>query len=145
PHRRWTIGHEGGVLDLPAYIGAVQTEVSLGDWARDVWSSASRDLAVPYYLDPHLRYLIPQDVLPQFEAWSRSLYYNRPHRRGAYHDGGQCVAVPGPLQRLLRPHVAFDDAMFFCWGQAGAIYAFIEPAALDRGEVVRPELPRECH
>ena len=145
PHRRWTIGHEGGVLDLPSYIGAVQTELSLGDWAREVWSSASRDLAVPYYLDPHLRYLIPQDVLPQFEAWWRSLYYNRPHRMGGYHDGVQSDAEPGPQQRLLLLQVATDDAMFFCWGDAGAIYAFIDPAALDRGDVDRAELQLECY
>ena len=133
------------MLDLPSYIGAVQTEVSLGDWARDVWSSASRDLAVPYYLDQHLRYLIPQDALPQFEAWWRSLYYNRPHRMGGYHDCVQSDAEPGPQQRLLLLQVATDDAMFFCWGDAGAIYAFIEPAALDRGEVDRAELRLECH
>lgn len=145
PHRRWAVRSEGGVLGLPSYLGLVQVELSLAELARNAWSSASQDLAVPYYLDAALRPLIPSQALAQFEARWRALYANRPHRMGGYHDGVQSDAEPGPQSRLLLLQLATDDAMFFCWGDAGAIYCFIDPDALERGDFDRAELQLECH
>jgi hypothetical protein len=145
PHRRWVVRGEGGLFDLPRHTGLARVEFSLAKQVSEAWANASRDIAVPYYLDPALRPLIPEDALPAFEAHWRSLYSNRPHRIGGYHDGLQSDAQPGPQTSLLLIQVATDDAMFFCWGDAGAVYAFIDPAALDRGELGQGELYLECH
>jgi uncharacterized protein YwqG len=41
--------------------------------------------------------------------------------------------------------IATDDAMNWCWGDAGAYYAFIEPDDLERLAFSKAQLILECH
>ncbi len=103
------------------------------------------ELVADYYVDPARRALIPPPVLADFEPYWRRLVQNRPHRMGGYHDGVQSDAMIGPTDRLLLFQLASDDAMQWCWGDAGAYYIYISPADLRRGDFGRASIVLECH
>jgi len=106
---------------------------------------AMREFMADMYVDPARRTLIPDDALPAYEANWRQLYSNRPHRMGGYHDGLQSDAVPGPAKDLLLFQIASDDAMHWCWGDAGAYYFWIKPKHLAAGDFSGVEMWLECH
>ncbi|BCW91131.1 hypothetical protein sos41_43100 [Alphaproteobacteria bacterium SO-S41] len=103
------------------------------------------ELVADYYVDPARRALIPPAVVAAFEPHWRSLYSNRPHRIGGYHDGLQSDAEIGPARELLVFQIATDDAMQWCWGDAGAYYVFAAPDALERLDFSDARLDLECH
>jgi uncharacterized protein YwqG len=79
------------------------------------------------------------------EPWWRRLYGNRPHRLGGYHDGVQSDAEEGPTDAPLLLQLATDDAMQWCWGDAGAVYWFVPVRALAEGRFEGVECHSECH
>jgi hypothetical protein len=97
------------------------------------------------YLDPSKRALIPESVLAAYEPHWRRLESNRPHRMGGYHDGVQSDAVIGPAKNLLLFQIASDDAMHWCWGDAGAYYFWIRPKHLAANDFSGVEMWLECH
>jgi Domain of unknown function (DUF1963) len=103
------------------------------------------ELIADYYVDAARQSLIPAAVLGEFEPQWRSLYNNRPHRIGGYHDGVQSDAQPGPVRELLMFQIATDDAMHWCWGDAGAYYVFMDPDALKKQDFSRAQMFIECH
>ncbi len=141
----WSIEHDGGFAGQPNYQGPRESETSAATLLNNAASQAGRDLAVEYYLDPDRRAMLPAEVLPQYEAWWRALYDNRPHRIGGYHDGVQSDAIEGPQDKLLLLQLATDYPMHFCWGDCGAVYAFIRPDDLTAGRFDAAEVHLECH
>jgi uncharacterized protein YwqG len=107
--------------------------------------TAVKEMVADYYTDARRRPLIPQAIVAEFEPHWRSLNHNRPHRMGGYHDGLQSDAEVGPAKQLLLFQIATDDAMNWCWGDAGAYYAFIEPDDLERLAFSKAQLILECH
>jgi len=107
--------------------------------------SAMRELLADMYVDPAQRALIPDDVLPAFEASWRQLDSNRPHRMGGYHDGLQSDAAPGPAKNLLLFQIATDNAMHWCWGDGGVYYVWIRPKHLAAANFSGVEMLLECH
>jgi len=105
----------------------------------------ARELVADYYTDAKLKALIPEATLAAFEPHWRSLYNNRPHRMGGYHDGLQSDARIGPAKELLLFQIATDDAMNWCWGDAGAYYLFINPDDLKNLDFSRARMDLECH
>lgn len=97
------------------------------------------------YVDERRHGHIPHGVRADYEPFWRQLYSNRPHRMGGYHDGLQSDAVIGPSTRLLLLQIATDDAMDWCWGDAGAYYFWITPQALDTCDFSSVEIILECH
>lgn len=103
------------------------------------------ELVADYYLDAARRSLIPPSALSEFEPHWRSLYGNMPHRMGGYHDGVQSEAHAGPVRELLLFQIVTDDAMHWCWGDAGAYYVFLDPDALKKLSFSRAQMTLECH
>lgn len=103
------------------------------------------ELVADYYIDAARRSLIPPSVRLEFEPHWRSLYGNMPHRMGGYHDGVQSEAQPGPVRELLLFQIVTDDAMHWCWGDAGAYYVFLDPDALKKLDFSRAQMTLECH
>lgn len=103
-------------------------------------------IAVEYYLDPARRDQLPADwAASQEPAW-RALYNNRPHRMGGYHDGLQSEPIEDPAFRdLLLMQIATDDAMDWCWGDAGAYFFWIRPGHLEACDFSGVEVWLECH
>lgn len=145
PHVYWVIDRQGGYSDEPNYVGPRKIESSAFAQLAEQCHRAASDLAVEFYLDPQRRHLLPAEYLPACEAWWRALYNNRPHRMGGYHDGVQSDAIEGPQEKLLLLQLATDDPMQFCWGDCGAIYAFIRTDDLKAGRFDAAELHLECH
>lgn len=145
PSVRWEMRSEGGTSGNPGYLGLSRVEETVGNLHFGRSAASDQNELLEYYLDPARRKLLPAKYLPAFEAYWRSLYSNRPHRIGGYHDGVQSDAVEGPQERLLLIQLATDDAMQFCWGDAGAIYAMIKPADLAAGRFNDANLWLECH
>ena len=106
---------------------------------------ASHVLVADYHIDAARRSLIPPSVLSEFEPHWRSLYGNMPHRMGGYHDGVQSEARAGPVRELLLFQIVTDDAMHWCWGDAGAYYVFLDPDALKKRDFSRARMTLECH
>jgi len=104
-----------------------------------------RELLADMYVDPAQRALIPDDVLPAFEASWRQRDSNRPHRMGGYHDGLQSDAAPGPAKNLLLFQIATDNAMHWCWGDGGVYYVWIRPKHLAAANFSGVEMLLECH
>jgi hypothetical protein len=103
------------------------------------------ELVADYYIDAARQSLIPPSVLSEFEPHWRSLYNNMPHRMGGYHDGVQSEARAGPVRELLLFQIVTDDAMHWCWGDAGAYYVFLDPDALKKLDLARARMTLECH
>ncbi len=149
--------------DLQASFAGSEAQIWVDDWHRGevgkvaipfrrVTLSAVPDIpaAMPeliaeMYVDPARQALIPDDLRAEYESWWRRLYDNRPHRMGGYHDGVQSDAVIGPTRELLMFQIASDDAMHWCWGDAGAWYFWIRPADLEAGDYSRVTVTLECH
>jgi uncharacterized protein YwqG len=106
---------------------------------------AMATLAAEYYVEPERRHLLPDGLAEALEPHWRRLEENRPHRMGGYHDGLQSDAEIGPQKQLLLLQLASDDAMMWCWGDSGAIYAFIDPADLAAGDFGKVEVQLESH
>lgn len=140
---RWVL--DSRYDDGLAAVGLRRVTLSLADFARESFPRATQEFTGDYYLDPARRHLVPPGVAEAMEPWWRSLAGNRPHRIGGYHDGLQSDATPGPQSRLLLLQLATDDAMQWCWGDAGAYYAFIAPADLAAGDFDKADLWLECH
>ncbi|WP_084251847.1 DUF1963 domain-containing protein [Bradyrhizobium sp. AT1] len=104
-----------------------------------------RELVADYYVDEAKRALIPRAVLSEFEPHWRSLYHNRPHRIGGYHDGLQSDAQIGPTRKLLLFQIASDDAMHWSWGDAGAYYVFIDMDTLKTMDFSQATITLECY
>ncbi|MHC2335158.1 DUF1963 domain-containing protein [Bradyrhizobium sp. USDA 4454] len=103
------------------------------------------ELVADYYVDDARRSLIPPSVLAEFEPHWRSIYHNRPHRIGGYHDGLQSDARIGPASELLLFQIATDDAMHWCWGDVGAYYVFLEMGALKAMDFSKATMTLECY
>ena len=145
PHVYWHVDQHRGFGEEPSYVGPRKVENSAWAQFTTQCDQAARDLAAEFYLDPQRRHLLPAEHLPAYEAWWRALDNNRPHRIGGYHDGVQSDAVEGPQDKLLLLQLATDDAMQFCWGDCGAVYAFIGTADLQAGRFEAAELHLECY
>ena len=145
PQIQWFIDHHIGYPGHPEHVGPRKSEHSAFKLLTERAHRPARDVMGEYYLDPARRSLLPAEHLPTFEAWWRSLYSNRPHRMGGYHDGVQSDAIEGPQSKLLVLQLATDDAMQFCWGDCGAVYAFIRPDDLAAGNFDAAEFHLECH
>ncbi|MDZ4866252.1 MAG: DUF1963 domain-containing protein, partial [Alphaproteobacteria bacterium] len=104
-----------------------------------------KELVADYYTDAKRKTLIPEAILAEFEPYWRTLYNNRPHRMGGYHDGLQSDARIGPAKELLLFQIATDDAMNWCWGDAGAYYVFINPDDLKKLDFSGARMDLECH
>jgi uncharacterized protein YwqG len=103
------------------------------------------ELVADYYVDAARRSLIPPSVLAEFEPHWRSLYHNRPHRMGGYHDGLQSDAQIGPTRELLLFQIATDDAMHWCWGDVGAYYVLLDADALKAMDLSKATMTLECY
>jgi hypothetical protein len=123
------------------HVGFDEVEISLLARQR----SGIRELVADYYVDEAKRSLIPPSVLAQYEPYWRSLYDNRPHRIGGYHDGLQSDAQIGPSRELLLFQIASDDAMHWCWGDVGAYYVFLDIDALKAMDFSKATMTLECH
>jgi uncharacterized protein YwqG len=109
------------------------------------YRSGIRELVADYYVDEVRRSLIPPAVLAQYEPYWRTLYDNRPHRIGGYHDGLQSDAKIGPTRELLLFQIATDDAMHWCWGDVGAYYVFLDVDALKAMDLSKATMELECY
>jgi hypothetical protein len=123
------------------HVSFDEIEISLLDRRR----SGIGELVADYYVDDAKRSLIPPELLPEYEPHWRSLYDNRPHRIGGYHDGLQSDAEIGPASELLLFQIVTDDAMHWCWGDAGAYYVFLDVDALKTSDYARARMTLECH
>ena len=101
--------------------------------------------ALADWLNPETRSRVPADRLPDLEAAARSLWSNRPHRMGGYHDGVQSDAIEGPQNELLLLQIASDNGMDWCWGDVGAYYFWIRPQQLEAGDFSGVEMRLESH
>ncbi|MEO8374008.1 MAG: DUF1963 domain-containing protein [Sphingomonas bacterium] len=126
--------------------------VTLEEQSETAWAPfsyralpASLHAAADCYVDPARRHLVPDEALAELEPWWRTLYSNRPHRIGGYHDGVQSDAKEGPTGELLLLQLATDDPMQWCWGDAGAVYWVLPIAALASGAFDSAECYLECH
>ena len=103
-------------------------------------------VAIEYYLDPARRDRLPEGYAATQEPAWRTLYNNRPHRMGGYHDGLQSEPIEDAgFGKMLLMQIATDDAMDWCWGDAGAYYFWIRPEDLDRHDFSKVEVWLECH
>lgn len=103
-------------------------------------------VAIEYYLDPAHRALLPEGYASAQEPGWRALYNNRPHRMGGFHDGVQSDPIEDPaFGKVLLLQLASDDAMDWCWGDAGAYYFWIRPEDLTAGDFSQVEVWLECH
>lgn len=107
--------------------------------------SAVPEIAADCYVDPERSHLLPVDAVALLEPWWRRLYNNRPHRMGGFHDGVQSDAEEGPTAAPLLMQLATDDAMQWCWGDAGAIYWFAPIEGLAGGTFDQIDCHLECH
>jgi uncharacterized protein YwqG len=135
---------------FPAYLGG--THVIIEEQTETSWQrmgprvvSATHEIAADYYVDPMRRHLVPDAAISLLEPWWRRLDENRPHKMGGYHDGVQSDAEEGPTEAPLLLQLATDDAMQWCWGDAGAVYWFVPAAALAGGRVGKAACQLECH
>lgn len=103
-------------------------------------------IAIEYHLDPARRDQLPIDwAASQEPAW-RALYNNRPHRMGGYHDALQSEPIEDPeFGQMLLLQIATDDAMDWCWGDAGAYFFWIRPEHLEACDFSGVEVWLECH
>ncbi|MCR2833410.1 DUF1963 domain-containing protein [Parerythrobacter lacustris] len=116
------------------------------DTAALVPPKGMNDIAVEYYLDPEQRHRLPDDFLAAHQPVWRTLYNNRPHRMGGYHDGLQSEPIEDPEWRnMLLLQIATDIGMDWCWGDSGAYYFWIKPEHLARGDFSGTEVWLECH
>lgn len=106
---------------------------------------AMSEIAIEYYLDPAKRDLLPTDYSASQEPAWRTLYNNRPHRMGGYHDGIQSEPIEGDFDQVLLLQIASDDAMDWCWGDGGAFYFWIRPEHLEKSDFSGVEVWLECH
>lgn len=104
-----------------------------------------RELVADMYTDASRKGLIPDHALAEYEPHWRQLRSNRPHRLGGYHDGLQSDATVGPASELLLFQIASDDAMHWCWGDAGAYYFWIRPGHLAARDFSGVQMHLECH
>ena len=123
------------------HVSFAESEISAD---RDQRTGVS-ELVADYYVDAARRSLIPSAVLAEFEPHWRSLHHNRPHRMGGYHDGVQSEARIGPSRELLLIQIASDDAMHWSWGDAGAMYFFLDPDGLEKLNFSSAEMSLECY
>lgn len=122
-----------------------QRTVSLFSFMKGAIEAGTPKVAADYYVDRQRRALVPDKVVKTLEPYWRQLHDNRPHRMGGYHDGVQSDALPGSTGELLLLQLATDYALQWCWGDAGAYYAFIKSDALEDGAVDQAVLSLECH
>ena len=120
--------------------------ISLDALARDGFAAALYEVAADLYVaSPEKRALIPPHELAKCEPFWRRLDGNRPHRMGGMHDGVQSEPQEGPQARLLLLQLASDDAMQWCWGDAGAWYFWIDADRLAAGDFTGVIAELECH
>jgi hypothetical protein len=115
-------------------------DIWLVSLARRGFSAALSEVAADLYVtSPEKRALIPPSVLARCEPHWRALHDDRPHRMGGPPDGVQSTTTAGPPSRVLLFQLATDDALQWCWGDAGTWYVFIDPARLAAGDFSRIE------
>lgn len=137
----WCISYGRLRIKLPTHH--VQ---SLADCARDGFRAARAEEAADCYVDsPERRARIPADLLAEIEPYWRRLDENRPHRMGGLHDGVQSEAAEVPTSRLLLLQIATDDALQWCWGDAGAVYLWIDAGRLAANDFSQIETDLESH
>jgi hypothetical protein len=103
-------------------------------------------IAIEYYLDPARRDQLPADWAASQEPGWRTLYNNRPHRMGGYHDGLQSEPIEDPaFGQILLLQIASDDAMDWCWGDGGVYFFWIRPEHLAACDFSGVEVWLECH
>jgi hypothetical protein len=136
----WILRTSGDAGLLPEVI-----DQSLLEFARDGLRAAQVQLAADYHVSAELRDLVPPDVAAFMEPHWRALYSNRPHRMGGLHDGIQSEATEGPTRRVLLFQIATDDAMHWCWGDAGAYYIFMDTDRLALGDFSKLDVSFENH
>jgi uncharacterized protein YwqG len=133
-----------------AYLGGRSLTIepktsSLWDFFHHRAIASAREVAADYYVDAAKAPLIPAAVLAVIEPYWRSLYDNRPHRIGGYHDGVQSDAAEGPTTQPLLLQLAADMSMQWSWGDNGAIYYFAKVDKLADGNFGDVECYLECH
>lgn len=103
-------------------------------------------IAIEYYLDPARRHLLPSGWAATQEPGWRTLYINRPHRMGGYHDGVQSEPIKDPaFGQMLLLQIATDNAMDWCWGDGGSYFFWIRPEHLEACDFSGVEVWLECH
>jgi hypothetical protein len=103
-------------------------------------------IAIEYYLDPARRHLLPPGWAASQEPGWRTLYINRPHRMGGYHDGVQSEPIEDPaFGQMLLMQIATDNAMDWCWGDGGVYFFWIRPEHLEACDFSGVEVWLECH
>lgn len=140
-HSRWTLPSrlygekkiDIHVLREEVVDAALNTTFHMGEEVKSLYLSRSR------------RYIVPADIREAYEPHWRTLYNNRPHRMGGYHDGLQSDAVIGPTKDLLLFQIATDDAMNWCWGDGGCYYFYIRPEHLEALDFSGVQIELECH
>lgn len=103
-------------------------------------------IAIEYYLDPARRHMLPPGWAASQEPGWRTLYINRPHRMGGYHDGLQSEPIEDPaFGQMLLIQIATDNAMDWCWGDGGVYFFWICPEHLEACDFSGVEVWLECH
>lgn len=135
----WRARHVRGSVVL-----GEETATSWTVFASRLWH-ATIEVAADDYVDPARHRLVPAEALSVLEPWWRRLHENRPHKIGGFHDGVQSDAGVSSTGHLLLLQLATDDAMQWCWGDAGAIYWFSPLSSLRDGSFDDADCQIECH
>lgn len=126
--------------DFPVYLMSSRDTIELKP------PQGMDQIAIEYYLDPTRRDQLPADWAASQEPGWRTLYNNRPHRMGGYHDALQSEPIEDPdFGQILLMQIATDDAMDWCWGDGGVYFFWIRPEHLDACDFSGVEVWLECH
>jgi len=140
----WTLGWHHGRGGVRSATIQKRKKSVVGLLERHL-SEAAVDTLKRYYPDPETRVLIPEDILPDYEAHMRSLDDNLPQRMGGYHDGVQSGWEGRPDGKVLLLQLSCDYVLEMIWGDCGGVYAFISPDDLERGDFNKADIHLECH
>lgn len=126
----WRMGsiHAEERLDCP--VPGVMSLGRLMDQHRS--AAVATGLRTLYRAGPAERESLPDALHQTVEADLRRLEDNRPHRMGGRHQAVQ--QTDAPPGKLLLLQLGNDEATGFSWGDSGALFAWIDTQALQRGD-----------
>lgn len=131
-------------IDYNHADGKALTLTTIRETAELEAADGLSQLAILDSLDAERSALVPDAVKEAIKPALRNLYANRPHRMGGYHDGVQTTVSERADEQVLLLQIATDEAMDWCWGDAGAYYFWIDKSDLANGDFSKVSMTLEC-
>jgi hypothetical protein len=127
-HNRWFLGHTRNRVRCPEKSTRTLWDLIKRHSGSAIMSTA-RDL---YFAGPEERGHLPGQVRAAVEASARAIWHNRPPRMGGQFQPVQDSSTPQGKVLLLQ--LVNDDTTGMNWGDSGALFAWIDIDALERGD-----------